>query len=527
MARPLQINPNNPTRFLWNDRATFLLGSTEHYGALLNTALDYTAYLDTLQANRLNLTRAFTFYREIETSIGGEIGYANTLAPRPEMYLAPWSRTNGQSGVAPDGLPRFDLDVWDERYFSRLKGFLTAAAERGIVVELVLFCNPYSNELLEQFPLHPSSNVNGVGAGLRTPSDFMSLADPSIVDQQKKLIRKIVAETNAFDNLYYEVCNEPGYCTTSGGSNPIESWRWQHELAAAIRQSERTLPRRHLIAVNSHQTLPSRVQTSPDDQRTFTLDDGFYRFDSSIDILNVHYMSAREPRAGLQHVYSGGARNPIYRFGSIASFVALRQPLTTPISYDEDFTGMVHGEPPRPAQNRMEAWESFVGGCAAYDHLDFTFTPDDPTGSGQGYCPPGMARRWFDGRPLRAQLGYLAAYANSLDLTTFRSDPRTIQMMPVGVGGIAAHSDGDEYQVFSIYLADLRSFGRGFGSPVPPGVAYVGSSQPSKPYAVRSLNPRTGEWTDLRPTTTDIGGNVRLDVPEFREDLLIHLEGTP
>jgi hypothetical protein len=49
--------------------------------------------------------------------------------------------------------------------------------------------------------------------------------------------------------------------------------------------------------------------------------------------------------------------------------------MTKPISFDEGFTGMVHGEPPRVAQNRIGAWESFIGGCAAYDHLDFTLLP--------------------------------------------------------------------------------------------------------------------------------------------------------
>ena len=44
----MQLHPDNRTRFLWRGTAAFLLGSTEHYGALLNGAFDYERYLDTI-----------------------------------------------------------------------------------------------------------------------------------------------------------------------------------------------------------------------------------------------------------------------------------------------------------------------------------------------------------------------------------------------------------------------------------------------------------------------------------------------
>ena len=81
------------------------------------------------------------------------------------------------------------------------------------------------------------------------------------------------------------------------------------------------------------------------------------------------------------------------------------------IGFDEDYTGIVHGTPVQLMQNRMEAWESLLGGCATYDHLDLTFTADDPTGAAAGTIPAGQAAESFDGRTLRRQLSYVAAFA--------------------------------------------------------------------------------------------------------------------
>ena len=111
---------------------------------------------------------------ELESSNVG-LGYANPLAPRPERYLAPWARAGAEHGLGPDGLPKFDLDTWDERYFARLRGLLSAADARGVVVELVFFCSQYNEECWLHSPLHPAGNVNGVGRGVRTWRDFLTL----------------------------------------------------------------------------------------------------------------------------------------------------------------------------------------------------------------------------------------------------------------------------------------------------------------------------------------------------------------
>src|SRR4051795_6601036 len=65
-AEPLRLHPDNPHYFLFRGRPTVLVTSGEHYGAVLNGAFDFRKYVDTLAADNLNLTRAFTgLYREV------------------------------------------------------------------------------------------------------------------------------------------------------------------------------------------------------------------------------------------------------------------------------------------------------------------------------------------------------------------------------------------------------------------------------------------------------------------------------
>src|SRR5262249_21148582 len=156
-----------------------------------------------IAADRLNVTQVFAFFREPEDALGGQLGYANTVAPRPEHYLAPWARATGAAArdLGPDGLPKFDLDTWDERYFTRLRAFLGAAAAHDVVVEVDLFVNLFDAARWPLSPLHPGGNVNGVGAGLAGAGEFRLYADPSVIDHERRLIRKLVTEANAFDNV--------------------------------------------------------------------------------------------------------------------------------------------------------------------------------------------------------------------------------------------------------------------------------------------------------------------------------------
>src|SRR5437588_11262234 len=90
---PLRLHPANPHYLLFRDKPTILIGSTEHYGAVLNLEFEYKPYLDELQAKGLNLTRTFSgTYREIPGTFNIT---DNTLGP--SEYICP-SKRSDQAG---------------------------------------------------------------------------------------------------------------------------------------------------------------------------------------------------------------------------------------------------------------------------------------------------------------------------------------------------------------------------------------------------------------------------------------------
>jgi hypothetical protein len=211
--------------FLFHGRPTVLIGATEHYGAVLNGEFDYIPYLNELERHGLNVSRLFTFYRELESSIKG-LGYANTLAPRPGREVMPWKRTG--PGEANDGGLKFDLEQWNEAYFGRMKDFIRQAGRRGVVVEIVLFCHPYSlTGQWSWFPFHRDNNINGVGRTINSVHQFLERYEERLFAFQAAFARKIAKELNPFDNIYFEICNEtsaPGGAKDAGRRSGIAHW---------------------------------------------------------------------------------------------------------------------------------------------------------------------------------------------------------------------------------------------------------------------------------------------------------------
>ncbi|MHC4496798.1 MAG: heparinase II/III family protein, partial [Planctomycetota bacterium] len=243
---PIKLYPDNPHYFQWRGRPTILITSGEHYGAVLNGDFDYEKYLDTLGAYRFNLTRVFSgAYCE---PAGAFNIRNNTLAPAPGGLLCPWARSN-IPGYA-NGGNKFDLTKWDRAYFARLREFVADAGRRGVVVEFVMFSPFYDDSMWKLSPLNAANNINGVGRIRR--HDVFTMKDRKLTAVQKAMVRKIVEELNGFDNLYYEICNEP---YERGGQTEA----WQEHIAEVITETEAGLPNKHLIAQN----LPWRKQNLP------------------------------------------------------------------------------------------------------------------------------------------------------------------------------------------------------------------------------------------------------------------------
>lgn len=381
-AEPIRLHPDNPHYFLFRGKPTALVTSTEHYGAVLNLDFDFVPYLDELKSHGLNLTRTFSgAYCEAPGNFKIK---ANTLAPADGRFLCPWARSE-QPGYAGGG-NKFDLHRWDERYFERLKQFIGEAGKRGIVVELVLFCPFYEDSMWQRSPLNAANNTNGVGKLPRT--DVYALKDDAITAVQTALVRKLAAELNEFDNLYYEICNEPYF-----GGVTLE---WQAHVAQTLADAEKGFSARHLIAQN----IANGSQK-------------IERPDKHVSLFNFHY--ATPPDA-----------------------IAINFGLNKVIGDDE--TGFRGSE---DAVYRSEGWEFLLAGGALYDNLDYSFTTDHEDGTAVPDAPGG------GGRALREQLGTLKRFLDSFNFIAMRPD-KSIVVSGVPDKGVAQAlvNPGHEYAIY-------------------------------------------------------------------------------
>ena len=101
-------------------------------------------------------------------------------------------------------------------------------AGSGVVVEFVLFCPLYEDSMWSVSPMNARNNVNGVGDVART--EVLALKDARLTEVQDDMVRKIVSELRDFDNVYYEICNEPYF-----GGVTLE---WQDHISQVIVETE-------------------------------------------------------------------------------------------------------------------------------------------------------------------------------------------------------------------------------------------------------------------------------------------------
>ncbi len=380
---PLALHPDNSHYFLFRGKPAMLITSGEHYGAVLNLDFDYTRYLDELQAHGLNLTRTWVgSYREIPSSFGIT---GNTLAPLPGRYVCPWARSAEPGNF--DGGAKFDLNRWDEIYFSRLRDFMTQASSRGVVVELNLFCPNYNDSLWLASPMHTGNNINSVG---NCPADEpYTLKHPELQAVQEALVRKAVAELRDFDNLYYEVCNEPYF-----GGVTVE---WQHRIADVIVEAERDFPRRHLISMNIANGRALVENPHP-----------------AVSIFNFHYCQPPD-------------------------VVAQNWALNRVIGENETgFRGQAD------STYRSEGWDFILAGGALYNNLDYSFSAGHPDGSLSGYVSPGGGSL-----ELRKQLGILSRFVRSFDFVRMAPDSSVVAGgVPEGATTRTLAEPGRQYALY-------------------------------------------------------------------------------
>jgi hypothetical protein len=256
---PLVVSARNPRYFTHRDddtgRAVYLTGS--HIwnnlqdgmgpGAEAPTELermDFDGYLRFLTERGHNLIRLWRWEHFRSQAAGGS--YHLDMSPQP------WARTG--PGTAKDGRPRFDLERFDEAFFSRLRERVVRAGEAGIYVDVVLFdgwalhLSPPPDHI-EGHPFHSGSNVNGVSAESIDDLQVLPL-DPQVEAIQRAFITKVVDTLHDLPNVLWEVANESSgdgsvtkeFAEFLGMDSPPswgDSTAWQYWVIDVVQQRER------------------------------------------------------------------------------------------------------------------------------------------------------------------------------------------------------------------------------------------------------------------------------------------------
>jgi len=384
-AAPISLHPQNPHYFLYRGKPALLITSGEHYGAVLNLDFDYAKYLDALQRGGLNLTRTFSgAYCEPS----GAFNIANnTLAPARDRFISPWARSDTPG--YPNGGNKFDLNRWNPEYFARLKNFISEAAKRGIVVEFTLFCPFYEEAQWKLSPQNATNNVNGVGNIGRT-NVYTLDKHGGLLAVHEAMVRKIVSELREFENVMYEVCNEPYF-----GGVTLE---WQHHIADTIVDAEKDSSGKHLITQNIANNRAKVSKPHP-----------------SISVFNFHYASPPDT-------------------------IGLNYGLNKVIGDNETgFKGT------NDTHYRMEAWQFITAGGGLFNNLDYSFTVGHEDGTFvYPKTQPG------GGNPVyREQIKALQQFVGSFDFVKMHPDSTVIQSgLPAKARAYALAESGRQYAIY-------------------------------------------------------------------------------
>jgi len=501
---PIRLHPENSRYFFYNGKPIVLICATEHYGAVLNRNFDFVSYLDEAADKKATLSRCFLLFRELQRLYGEKLLYPVETPSEPTWvpinphspckplageFVAPFLRTG--PGYDIQGYPKFDLRRWNPQFFQRLHGFLHEASQRGIIVELTLLSNSYRDVVWNLNPLNVRNNVNGVGD--IAWQDYMTTLDPAVWDVQQRYVRKIVREVNRYNNIYFEVCNEPvGDCGGRATRQEIE--KWQTAIRNLIRQEEAKLPKQHLVLQNTMTRDHQR------DELDSLLDN------DTVDGVNLH---SRKVALRQKAYWVGGP----HQFDTVLEelnrlWTSWSQVASKPLVMDEDNVASTYLHDESWIIHRKRAWTIVFSG-GHYDMIDFSIQC-----GGQEKGTPESREK------IRSWMKHLSQFIHSLDFvhSTALGDFPTAK--PEGTIAATLAIGKKEWV---IYLADSREINEAeYGSPR--GGRLVLPLSEGK-YEARLYSPEKGEYTK-GGIQLSCRGEAALMLEPFIHDIVVHVERT-
>ncbi len=461
-AQPIAICKENPHYFSYHGKPTILVGSTEHYGSVINPDFNFVKYLTTLKKTGINHTRIWL--GDYVEKPGDFCLSENTSAPEPGRFLTPWVRS------AVPGFPlggnKFDLDKWNPEYFDRLQAFMKAADDNDIIVECILF---FVGPNWQYLPMNNANNINSTTQ--INGSDYLTLDNGNILEYQEKYCLKIIHELNNYDNVIFNIANEPWFNNQEhvGFASPArdKTKEWIKTVSEWIVNEEQKLPKKHIISVDY---MNEGRKISMEEMRKYW---------SNIAVFNHHYDKDAE-----------SAR--------------LNYDLNKVMSFNE--TGLM---PPSTPQYRIQGWKYLMSGGALYDNLDFTFETGAEDGSGgiEFVC---NSYNGCNDKKVKFEMAALLRFMNSIDFVNMQPDDNLVTCAWGDQNFCSLENRGKEYAIYIYGGSNSGAF----------GIAVV----PGK-YKMLWINPSDAKLIKQEERKTATDGSIWIDTyPSYEEDLALVLQ---
>jgi hypothetical protein len=230
----------------------------------------------------------------------------------------------------------------------------------------------YEDKQWDLSPMNAVNNVNGVG-NIGRLEVFTLDRSGGLLAIQEVLTRKLVTELNPMDNVIFEIMNEP--------YTRAVSLDWQRRMAEVIVDTERGLPKKHLISQNIANKSGAVQPAHP-----------------SVSVFNFHYAAAEAVSAnyGLNKVIGDN---------------------------ETGFKGTAD------TPYRLEAWEVVMSGGGLFNHLDYSFAAGYENGTfAYPSTQPGGGNTGF-----RRQMRVLREFIHGLDFVGMHPDNGIITETSAGV----------------------------------------------------------------------------------------------
>jgi hypothetical protein len=240
----LRVNPQNPRYFTDDSGKAIFLGGHQIFADLQDKIggglmggqsignqriLDWHWYLQFIKSYNLNYIRNWTEF---------------SLGPSPAGSLPlPYERVQG-FGNASDGLPKVDLNRFNQVFFDRMRSRAIDLGNNGIYISFMLFdvygfanFDGEGNASL----FNSGNNINGIDAdtnGDGWGTEFFTNPSPRLKTIQKNYVLKVIDTISDLDNVFIEVSNE------------APSANWHYEMINFIKNLEESRAKKHLILLS-------------------------------------------------------------------------------------------------------------------------------------------------------------------------------------------------------------------------------------------------------------------------------------